>query len=693
MNYPVAVFLFGGEGTGWALDADVETTRQSLLALPKLVRLTSLDEAEVVHSVWEFPLLHMDPALLHGKRIFCHLCNDLMRTYEDPCMIAAGETIGKWIANAKIARTELQRLGYRAAYIPYSVDTTVFTKTVAADREVLQERYDLPRDAFIISSFMRDSSGNDLEKPKEQKGVEAFVAIIAALQQRKRSIHILLAGPRRHWLRGQLDRLGVDYTFVGQRIEDDDNETNILSSKTINELYHASDLHLVTSRWEGGPRAVLECAATCTPILCTPVGIAPEVLEAQSLFSSVDEAVDKVEQLIAEGQTSYPLRQQYERVLSSHTPGANRDRFKALYNDIEAVPVFDKEQIRWQRKRIDCVPVKRTLGQRLKNALSSFRRPNTSAELTSIGLWHEYHKPPYGGGNQFMLALKKGLERRGVRVVINKINPSIDVYVCNSAWFDTKKFAEKSKQYPIRMIHRIDGPITLYRGQGSEEDDQIFALNKQFASATVFQSSFSFTQSCDLGYRPVSPVVIHNAVDGNIFHDRGRKSFDGTGKIALISTAWSDNPRKGGPFYKWLDENLDFDRFTYTFVGRVQQTFTNIHHIQPQDSEKLAELLRQHDIYITASLHEPCSNALLEALACGLPALYRNDGGNRELVQFGGLPFDGEDDFMAQLDRLAAQYTSFQSSVYLKNMDEISGRYLDLARKVFALYRFDQTRY
>ncbi len=26
IDYPVPVYLFGGEGTGWALDADVETT-------------------------------------------------------------------------------------------------------------------------------------------------------------------------------------------------------------------------------------------------------------------------------------------------------------------------------------------------------------------------------------------------------------------------------------------------------------------------------------------------------------------------------------------------------------------------------------------------------------------------------------------------------------------------------------------
>ncbi len=92
------------------------------------------------------------------------------------------------------------------------------------------------------------------------------------------------------------------------------------------------------------------------------------------------------------------------------------------------------------------------------------------------------------------------------------------------------------------------------------------------------------------------------------------QNFERQQKIRLISSAWSDNPRKGGPFLKWLDEALDWNRFEYTFVGRVKERFENIEHIQAVPSQELADILRRHDIYISVSLHEPCSNALLEAL-------------------------------------------------------------------------------
>ena len=55
--------------------------------------------------------------------------------------------------------------------------------------------------------------------------------------------------------------------------------------KTLNKLYNTLDLYLVTSRYEGGPQAILECGITRTPILSTRVGIAPEILHEKSIFS------------------------------------------------------------------------------------------------------------------------------------------------------------------------------------------------------------------------------------------------------------------------------------------------------------------------------------------------------------------------------------------------------------------------
>ena len=44
------------------------------------------------------------------------------------------------------------------------------------------------------------------------------------------------------------------------------------------------DLYIVSSRIEGGPQAVMECAITKTPIISTDVGVASEVLSPSSIF-------------------------------------------------------------------------------------------------------------------------------------------------------------------------------------------------------------------------------------------------------------------------------------------------------------------------------------------------------------------------------------------------------------------------
>ena len=126
MNRPVNVYLFGSENNGWALDTDLALTRESLLQIPGTVRLVSLEEADVVHSVWEEPLFDIDQEMLAGKRVVCHACNDLMRLHENPVIIRAADTIGLWVGMSRAAIDDLEILNYPHYYVPYSVDTKVF---------------------------------------------------------------------------------------------------------------------------------------------------------------------------------------------------------------------------------------------------------------------------------------------------------------------------------------------------------------------------------------------------------------------------------------------------------------------------------------------------------------------------------------------------------------------------------------
>jgi glycosyltransferase involved in cell wall biosynthesis len=98
--------------------------------------------------------------------------------------------------------------------------------------------------------------------------------------------------------------------------------------------------------------------------------------------------------------------------------------------------------------------------------------------------------------------------------------------------------------------------------------------------------------------------------------------------------------------------------------------------LAPLPPEALAEELRCHDIYIAASRHDPCSMAVVEALACGLPVLYRDSGGHPELVGEAGCGFTHNEELLPALDRLVNEYEMRRALIRVTPLAEVADRYL-----------------
>ena len=230
------------------------------------------------------------------------------------------------------------------------------------------------------------------------------------------------------------------------------------------------------------------------------------------------------------------------------------------------------------------------------------------------------------------------------------------------------------------MVHRVDGPIGAYRGFDDGTDRRIIEINRELADATIVQSQFSLEKHRELGLDLRDPVVIPNSVDPSIFHrPESREPLAGR-RLRVIATSWSDNPRKGGEVLEWLDRNLDTDSYEFTFAGRTQRKFERIRVVQPIPSEPLANLLRSHDVYLAPSRDDPCSNALLEALACGLPAAFLRSGGHPELVGEGGIGFDDAKELPAVFARLAAELDARRAAIRVPALADVADRYLAVLR-------------
>lgn len=316
------------------------------------------------------------------------------------------------------------------------------------------------------------------------------------------------------------------------------------------------------------------------------------------------------------------------------------------------------------------------LGRRTRTELDWIRTRRGGADLA---LFHEFEPPPSGGGHQFLRALVRELRSRGADVEENRLSGGTPACLFNSFNFDfgrLRRFARTD----CRMVHRVDGPIGVYRGFDDGTDRRIAELNHEFAHATILQSRFSHEKHLELGIELREPVVIRNAVDPAIFHTpESRAPLDGR-KMRVIATSWSDNLRKGADTFAWLDRNLDWGRYEMTFVGQTQLRFERIRALGPVDSQEVAEALRRHDIFLAASRDDPCSNALLEALACGLPAVFLESGGHPELVGAGGVSFRTDEEIPDALERVVGAIDELRAAIAVPSIASVADSYLEVLR-------------
>ena len=79
---------------------------------------------------------------------------------------------------------------------------------------------------------------------------------------------------------------------------------------------------------------------------------------------------------------------------------------------------------------------------------------------------------------------------------------------------------------------------------------------------------------------------------------------------------------------------------------------------------------------MTASRNDPCSNSLIEALSCGLPAIYLKSGGHPELVGEAGLGFEKAEDVPGLLDQVSESIEEFQKRIRVPSIGDVAERYL-----------------
>jgi len=297
-----------------------------------------------------------------------------------------------------------------------------------------------------------------------------------------------------------------------------------------------------------------------------------------------------------------------------------------------------------------------------------------------IWINYEFKDHAWGGGNQFLKALANQWSKNGLlaetvheadAVLFNSHHNILDVLCLK------KKYPQKT------FVHRVDGPTQIWRDQDTSIDNFIFQINELLADGTIFQSKWSRSACLEMGLRqPREENVILNAPNSKIFYSEKNRPTHSRDITRVVASGWARSENKGFEVYAWLDEVLCKSKFEFSYVGRVNENFEISKVVGPVDSYNLGQILRNQDIYITASRNDPCSNSLIEALHCGLPAVALNSGGHPEIVGDGGLLFNKKEEIPALLERIALGLDGYRSAINLPTIEKVANLYSEFIFRV-----------
>ena len=200
-------------------------------------------------------------------------------------LAARARDIQKIVVPCRITREALTRAGIpgeQIELIPLGVDLSLFAPPTAEERDVARQDIGVPGNALCIGSFQKDGAGwGDGDEPKLIKGPDVFLEAVSALWRQHKNMFVLLVGPARGYVVKGLTRIGVP--FLHRRLDD---------YRDIARYYRALDLYLISSRCEGGPKALLESWATGVPVVSTRVGMPADLIrhEANGMLAEPEDA-------------------------------------------------------------------------------------------------------------------------------------------------------------------------------------------------------------------------------------------------------------------------------------------------------------------------------------------------------------------------------------------------------------------
>jgi glycosyltransferase involved in cell wall biosynthesis len=225
------------------------------------------------------------------------------------------------------------------------------------------------------------------------------------------------------------------------------------------------------------------------------------------------------------------------------------------------------------------------------------------------------------------------------------------VYVLSNAPYLPSFALRALKTKGIPIVHNQNGVFypAWFDGDWKAENARM-ALSYKLADHVFFQSDFCRRAAEQfLAPREGPWDILHNAVDTKLFSpgDESARATDApftvliTGKINHHLFYRIDSTLRGVARARATGLNARLriagilDASSRSEANRLAEDLGMANALDlsgPYVQSDSPDIYRSADVYITTKHNDPCPNAVIEALACGLPIIYSDTGGVPELV-------------------------------------------------------------
>lgn len=331
------IYILGQEGTGWSIDKDRHYTQKAIELIDGFEITNNIFKADIIYAIWWNKLLTIQFRLFNfffNKKIIATITNDL--SHQKALVKKLVNKVDFFVYASSKQKSSLLNLGVdnsNLMFNPFYVDETIF-KNLNMTKEKVCEKlnidFKLIENKYLLGSFQRDSLGTNLSEPKWQKNPDMLINIMKLLD--KDRFTLLLAGPRRHYVIEQCKKYGINYIFIGDESyiesKNDDISINSLPIENMPYLYNLVDIYIVSSKSEGGPKAIPESLLCKTKVISSDVGFANDLLDDKYIYRSSEDALHKIKKL------SENEIEQESKIYEFYSFGLFQNRIKNILNKV-----------------------------------------------------------------------------------------------------------------------------------------------------------------------------------------------------------------------------------------------------------------------------------------------------------------------------------------------------------------------